>query len=101
MGRRRLELRDLRSLERRSMYSIFHPLDPNERLPRELIFEGRRYRFLEKRAVLTWVGVLYLPALMLTVVVLGSLSLGALAAFGIAGLALVGVYVYVASAKEP
>ena len=101
MGRPRLELRDLRSLERRSMYSIFHPLDPNERLPRELIFEGRRYRFLEKRAVLTWVGVLYLPALMLTVVVLGSLSLGALAAFGIAGLGLIGVYVYVASAKEP
>jgi hypothetical protein len=101
MGRPRLELRDLRSLERRSMYSIFHPLDPNERLPRELIFEGRRYRFLEKRAVLTWVGVLYLPAVMLTVVVLGSLNVGALIAFGAAGLALAGVYIYVASAREP
>jgi hypothetical protein len=101
MGRPRLELRDLRSLERRSMYSIFHPLDPNERLPRELLVEGRRYRFLEKRALLTWVGVLYLPALMLTVVVLGSWSLGALAGFGIAGLGLLGVYVFVASAKEP
>jgi hypothetical protein len=101
MGRPRLELRDLRSLERRSMYSIFHPLDPNERLPRELIFEARRYRFLEKRALLTWVGVLYLPALMLTVVVLGSLNVGALIGFGIAGLALLGVYVYVASAREP
>jgi hypothetical protein len=101
MGRPRLELRDLRSLERRSMYSIFHPLDPNERLPRELLVEGRRYRFLEKRALLTWVGVLYLPALMLTVVVLGSLSLGALAGFGIAGLGLLGVYLFVASAKEP
>jgi hypothetical protein len=83
------------------MYSIFHPLDPNERLPRELIFEGRRYRFLEKRAVLTWVGVLYLPAVMLTVVVLGSLNVGALIAFGAAGLALAGVYIYVASAREP
>jgi hypothetical protein len=100
MGRPRLELRDLRSLERRSMYSIFHPLDPNERLPRELIYEGRRYRFLEKRALLTWVGALYLPAVMLTVVVLGSFNLGALFGFGIAGLVLVGVYVYVASAKE-
>ena len=99
--RRRLELRDLRSLERRSMYSIFHPLDPNERLPRELILEGRRYRFLEKRKVLTWVGVLYLPALMLTVVVLGSFNLGALVAFGAAGLGLVGVYLFVVSAKEP
>jgi len=101
MGRPRLELRDLRSLERRSMYSIFHPLDPNERLPREMIFEARRYRFLEKRALLTWVGVLYLPALLLTVVVLGSLNLGALIAFGTAGVALLGVYVFVASAKEP
>ena len=82
------------------MYSIFHPLDPNERLPRELILEGRRYRFLEKRALLTWVGVLYLPALMLTVVVLGSFNLGALIAFGTAGVALAGVYVFVASAKE-
>ena len=83
------------------MYSIFHPLDPNERLPRELIVEGRRYRFLEKRALLTWVGMLYLPALMLTVVVLGSFKVGALVAFGVAGIALLGVYVYVASAKEP
>jgi hypothetical protein len=98
---RRLELRDLRSLERRSMYSIFHPLDVNERLPRELIMEGRRYRFLEKRTLLTWVGVLYLPTLMLTVVVLGSFNLGALVAFGIAGLALLGVYLYTLSAKEP
>jgi hypothetical protein len=27
--------RDLRSLERRSMFSIFAPLDPDERVPRE------------------------------------------------------------------
>jgi hypothetical protein len=38
---------------------------------------------------------------MLTVVVLGSLNVGALIAFGTAGLALVGVYIYVASAREP
>lgn len=99
--RRRLELRDLRSLERRSMYSIFHPLDPNERLPRELILEAKRYRFLDKRAFLGWVGVLYLPMLMLTVVVLGSFNVGALVAFGVAGVALLGVYLYVASAREP
>ena len=100
MGRR-LELHDLRSLERRSMYSIFHPLDPNERLPRELILEGRRYRFLEKRAMLTWVGILNLPALILTIVVLGSFNFGALVAFGTAGVALLGVYAYVVSAREP
>src|SRR3989440_575555 len=43
---RRLEERDLRSLERRSMYAIFHPLDVEERLPRELIHEGGRQRSL-------------------------------------------------------
>ncbi|HKW06458.1 MAG TPA: hypothetical protein VJS19_02710 [Candidatus Dormibacteraeota bacterium] len=101
MSRPRLELRDLRSLDRRSMYSIFHPLDPNERLPRELILEGRRSRWLEKRALLTWVGMLYLPALMLTVVVLGSFKLSALIAFGAAGMVLLGVYIFVMSAKEP
>ena len=98
--RRRLELRDLRSLDRRSMYSIFHPLDPNERLPREMIVEGRRYHFLERRTFFALVGVLYLPTLMLTVVVLGSLNVGALMAFGIGGLALLGVYLYVVSAKD-
>jgi hypothetical protein len=98
--RRRLELRDLRSLERRSMYSIFHPLDPNERLPRELMLEGRRYRFLERGTLLTIVGVLYLPTLMLGVIVLGSLQVGMLAAFGVAGIALLGVYLYVVSAKQ-
>jgi hypothetical protein len=98
--RRRLELRDLRSLERRSMYSIFHPLDPNERLPREQIFESRRHRMLERRTLFAMVGYLYLPMLMLMVVVLGSFSVGALAAFGLAGLALLGVYLYVISARE-
>jgi hypothetical protein len=97
--RRQLELRDLRSLERRSMYSIFKPLDPNERLPRELILEGKRYRFLEKGTLLTIVGVLYLPILMLSVVVLGSLQVGMLAAFGIAGLMLAAAYVYALKAR--
>lgn len=84
----------MRSLERRSMYSIFHPLDPNERLPRELILEGRRLRHLERRTLLTIVGVLYLPVLLLSAVVLGSLQLGALVAFGVAGVILLGASVY-------
>ena len=83
------------------MYSIFHPLDPNERLPRELILEGRRHRLLEIRTLLGWVGALYLPAVLLVVVILGSLNVNAVIAFGIAGLALIGVYVYVATAKRP
>jgi len=36
VGMGSLEERDLRSLELRSMYSIFAPLDGNERLSREL-----------------------------------------------------------------
>ena len=81
------------------MYSIFHPLDPNERLPREMILEGRRYRVLERGTLFAIVGVMYLPALMLTVLVLGSLNVNVLLAFGVAGLALAGVWVYTASAR--
>src|SRR5438270_10453510 len=97
--RRHLELRDLRSLERRSMYSIFHPLDANERLPRELISEGRRYRWLEMRH-LELLGFLYLPALILAIVVMGSAHLNLLLAFAVAGVALLGVFAYVLSAKH-
>jgi hypothetical protein len=34
-----LEERDLRSLERRSMYSIFKPLEEDERISRKLVAE--------------------------------------------------------------
>jgi hypothetical protein len=37
----RLEERDLRSLERPSMYSIFAPLDDGEQISRELDLEDR------------------------------------------------------------
>jgi len=57
----RVQERDLRSLERRSMYSIFAPLDPAERLPRELLIEGKRYRQLGRREL---AGALWLPSLL-------------------------------------
>ncbi len=38
------------------MYSIFHALDPNERLPRELILEARRYRWVSRGKLFTFVG---------------------------------------------
>ena len=60
MARHITRERDLRSLERRSMYAIFAPLDPNERLPRELILEGRRHRTLGRREL---AGALWLPVL--------------------------------------
>jgi hypothetical protein len=96
--RRRLELRYLRSLERRSMYSIFHPLDANERLPRELIVEGGRHRFFEPRWM-ELLGFAYLPALVLGVVIMASLGVNPLVAFGVAGLVFAGFFVFVLKAK--
>jgi len=96
--RRRLESRDLRSLDRRSMYSIFHPLDPNERLPRELILEGRRHRLMEIRH-LEVAGALYLPALVLAIIVLGAAHLNPVVAFIVAGLLLAGFLAFVVTFK--
>jgi Flp pilus assembly protein TadB len=98
MGQRALQERDLRSLERRSMYSIFHPLDPSERLPRELILEGKRHRLMDIRR-LELAGALYLPALMLALVVMGSVGVSPLVAFGVAGLLFAGFLVYVLSSR--
>ena len=59
--------RDLRSLDRRSMNSIFAPLDPNERLPRELLLE--RTRFNPFQGNTPWERVasfLWIPALLVT-----------------------------------
>jgi hypothetical protein len=62
MARYVTEERDLRSLDRRSMYSIFAPLDANERLPRELIMEGKRHRTVGGRelAVALWLPAVFL-----------------------------------------
>ncbi len=98
MGRR-LELRDLRSLERRSMYSIFHPLDPNERLPRELILEGRRHRLMDIRH-LEIAAALYLPALIAAIIALGAIHLNPVIAFILAGLLLIGFFAYVVTFKN-
>ena len=68
MGRHVTQERDLRSLDRRSMYSIFAPLDADERLPRELILEGKRYSTLGRREL---AGAAWLPALFLIVALVG------------------------------
>jgi hypothetical protein len=98
MGKR-LELRDLRSLDRRSMYSIFHPLDPNERLPRELILEGRRHRLMDMRH-LELAGALYLPALIAAIIALGAIHLSPVVAFVVAGVLLVAFFVFVATFRN-
>ncbi|MEO8743849.1 MAG: hypothetical protein ABI334_01030 [Candidatus Dormiibacterota bacterium] len=65
--------RDLRSLNRRSMYSIFAPLDADERLPRELLMEARRAKQLGRREL---AGALWLPllAVILTVAAWGKMA---------------------------
>ena len=65
------EERELRSLDRRSMYSIFAPLDAEERLPRELILEGKRHRIIGRREL---AGALWLPTLFLIVAVASRLA---------------------------
>ena len=89
----------MRSLERRSMYSIFHPLDPNEPLPRELILEGRRHRMMDMRH-LELAAALYLPALIVSIIALGAIHLSPVVAFVIAGVLLVAFFVFVATFRH-
>ena len=92
---------DLRSLNRKGMFSIFAPLDPNERLPRELLDEGpppRRMSLLastydqpgrKELAVVIW-----LPAVVLILVAarLGWLNaLMTMSALGLLAIALIGL----------
>ena len=83
------------------MYSIFHPLDPNERLPRELILEARRYRSFERRGLLFAAAFLYLPALVLAVLFLASLGVQAGIALVIAGVLFTAALVWFAVSKQP
>jgi hypothetical protein len=61
---------DMRSLDRRSMNSIFAPLDPAEPLPRELLLE--KSRFHPFQGDLPWGRVaifLWIPALLTALVI--------------------------------
>jgi hypothetical protein len=95
----RTELReaDMRSLDRRRMYEIFAPLDANERLPRELLLEGRRFRSLGRREA---AGVLWLPLLLASLTAAGWLGLGAPAAVGSAAAVLVGLSLFAKTGKH-
>jgi hypothetical protein len=97
--RRKLEPRDLRSLERRSMYSIFRPLDPEERLPRELLLEGRRHRLIDIRH-LEIAGVLYLPALIVALLLMGAIHLNPVLAFVVTGVLFAAFFGFVVSFKN-
>ena|ERR1700676_3360865 len=92
MTRHVTEERELRSLDRRSMYSIFAPLDANERLPRELILEAKRHRSLGRREL---AGALWLPALFLIVALISWARISSLEAFGLVGLLYAGFWAFV------
>jgi hypothetical protein len=92
MARHISEERDLRSLERRSMYSIFAPLDANERLPRELILEAKRHKTLGRREL---AGALWLPALFMIIALISWARVSALEAFGLVGLLYAGFWAFV------
>lgn len=84
--------RDLRSLERRSMYAIFAPLDPDERLPRELILEGKRHKMLGRREL---AGALWLPALFLILFLAGWGKFDAAAAVAVIAAAFAGLWAFI------
>ncbi len=88
MGARVTRESDLRSLDRRSMYSIFAPLDPDERLPRELLMEAKRTRAVGRREL---AGILWLPVLCVILILSDWAKLNAPAAIAMIGAALAGL----------
>lgn len=76
---------DMRSLDRKRMYEIFAPLDADERLPRELLLEGRRFRSVGRREL---AGLLWLPALLLSLTAVSRLGGSAPVAVGTAAVLL-------------
>jgi len=93
----RLEERDLRSLERRSMYSIFAPLDPHERLPRELFLEARRHRTYSWRGLI-WV--LWPPALFSVVIIADWTNFNGILAVGLLAATLLGFWAFALSGRQ-
>lgn len=98
-----------RSLDRRSMYSIFAPLDPNEPLPRELLFESRRrYRLFgdevppdeDAAGRMELAGMLWLPALGLVLLLSAWANMGALRTVGAVVLLLVGFWRFARSGQR-
>ena len=88
---------ELRSLDRRRMYEIFAPLDADERLPRELLMEGRRFRSLGRREA---AGILWLPSLLLSITAVKWMGGSSPAAVAAAGGVLVALGLFAKSGKR-
>ena len=83
-----------RSLDRKSMETIFAPLDDTEPLPRELIQEARRYRGLGRREL---AGALWLPAFALVLVLAGWMNVNGPIVLGALALLLAGFVLFAIS----
>jgi hypothetical protein len=99
--KRPVEARDLRSLDRRSMYSIFAPLDPNERLPRELLLErpprlGISLLARRRRRLRRWelAAAISLPALFLLLAAAGAVELNGMITGGLVALLAFGLIIF-------
>lgn len=88
---------ELRSLDRRRLYEIFAPLDADERLPRELLIDSRRFRTLGRREA---AGVLWLPSLLLSLTAVRWMGGSAPAAVGAAAAVLGALVLYAKSGKR-
>jgi len=86
-----------RSLERKSMETIFAPLDDDEPLPRELIQEARRYRALGRREL---AGALWLPVFALVLVLAGWMNVNGPIVLGVLVILLAGLVVFVVSGER-
>jgi hypothetical protein len=102
------DVRDLRSLERRSMYSIFAPLDPNERLPRERLLErpprlGLSLLARNRKRLARWelAVAISLPAFFLLLAAAGSANLGGIITAGMVALLVLGLVVLGISGRRP
>jgi hypothetical protein len=89
---------DLRSLNRKGMYSIFGPLDPNERLPRELLYGGPAPRGMsllarihDRSGRIELAAAIWLPAMLLLLMAAGLGRLTGVMALGVAGLLAIGL----------
>jgi hypothetical protein len=78
------------------MYTIFAPLDPDERLPCELLIEQRRFRSVGRREA---AGLLWLPALLVSLTAVRWMGGGAPAAVGTAAAVLASLSVFARSDK--
>jgi len=81
------------------MYSIFHPLDVDEPLPRELIRQGWRDRMCEIR-VLEVTGALYLPALIVVIILLGSMHVNPIFGFVVMAALFMAFLIFVLSTRD-